>query len=44
MDHVIADLRRWLDVYESDPPGERDERAIARIKAAIEELSRYYNN
>ena len=41
MNHVIDDLRRWLDIYESDPEEEQDKKAIFYIKNALKELSKY---
>lgn len=41
MDHVINDLRRWLEIYEGDPPEEQDEKAIVCIKNALKELTNY---
>lgn len=41
MDHVKEDLRRWLEIYEGDPVGERDEKAIMCIKNALAELNKY---
>ncbi len=42
MDHVIESLRRWLDIYESDPEEEQDKAAINCIKNAIKELKKYH--
>lgn len=42
MDHVINDLRRWLERYEEDPEEDRDENAITCIKNALRELNKYY--
>ena len=41
MDHVINDLRRWIEIYESDPEEEQDKKAINCIKNALKELSKY---
>lgn len=41
MNHVIDDLRRWLEIYESDPEEEQDKNAINCIKNALKELSKY---
>ena len=43
MDHVIRSLNVWLETYEDNEPEDRDEKAIRCIKAAIEELNRYYD-
>lgn len=43
MDHVIADLKRWLEMYEQDTEGDRDKDAIICIKNAIRELNKYYS-
>lgn len=40
MDHVINDLRKWLDVFEESEPN--DKKAIKCIEAALEELYKYY--
>lgn len=42
MDHVIDDLKRWLERYESDSEEDRDENAISCIRKAIKELNKYY--
>lgn len=42
MDHVINDLRRWLEIYEADPPEEQDKKAITCIKKALKELTNYH--
>lgn len=40
MDHVINDLKKWLDIYlESEPDNKK---AIECIEKAIEELQKYY--
>lgn len=44
MDHVIADLQRWLDIYEGDEEHEQDKEAIRCIKKAINELQKYYRD
>ena len=42
MDHVIESLYEWLRVYEVSEP--ENEKAFMRIKAAIGELEKYYND
>lgn len=42
MDHVMDDLRRWLERYEADPPEQQDKQAIACIQKALQELGKYY--
>lgn len=42
MDHVIASLREWIEVFEDRPEGEVDEKAIRCIENAIKELNEYY--
>ena len=43
MDHVISDLERWLDIYESDPEEEQNKELIHCIKNALRELRKYYD-
>ena len=40
MDHVIGDLRRWLDVYKESEPD--NIKAHKCIESAIKELEKYY--
>lgn len=38
MDHVLNNLREWLDIYEEDG----DEKAVKCIQAAIKEIGLYW--